>query len=74
MNVYKVEITYEGADQRFNPLIGWAAAGNEYKAIKALGFENITINKYLGQNERSKDSWTYTAGNAINCLVKVTRA
>ena len=73
MNVYKVQITSTEGDQECYHLIGWASAGNEYIAIKALGFENATLNKYLGLNERGKDVWTYNAGNAVNCLVRVTR-
>ena len=63
MNIYKISLKSEANIIH----IGYAAALNEYVAIKKMGLNDAIIKQY--RNELGRDTWEYTASNAPDCII-----
>jgi hypothetical protein len=71
MNIYLIEVSSSKA-QHERKMIGYSSATQEYKALKGFGFRKLSLKSY-GQNSFCQDEWTYTASNAVECLVYATK-
>jgi hypothetical protein len=73
MNVYRIEaLSSEAQPPYARKTIGYSSAGNEYDALRGLGFRDLSLKDYI-QNPINQDEWVYTASNAIKCLVYATK-
>jgi len=75
MNIYEISIASQEAQHHRN-VLGYSAALNEYAALKAFGFFGLTLRDYGAAiyGRKGKDEWTYTADNAVSCMVYAQRA
>jgi len=72
MNVYKIRISCEKTDAPARRrTVGYATGGNEYEALKAIGFWKLVLQKYI--EESGTGIWQYKAENATGCTLYVER-